>query len=253
MITDTHAHVWWSSFDADREQVFERAQAAGVSRMVLVGTDLASSRMAFELARSRPWVHPTAGMHPHDASQLDPSARETIAELCARPECVAVGESGLDWFKEFSPRAAQLAAFDWHAGLAVELNKPLIIHCREAHADLVPALDRHPGLRAVMHCYSMGSAELPAYLERGLYISFSGSVTYPRNTANQEAARAVPEDRLLVETDCPFLAPQSHRGRRNEPAFVRETLEFLARSRGTSWEVLAERTSANAQALFGWS
>ena len=192
-------------------------------------------------------------MHPHDASKLDSTARATIAALCARAQCVAVGESGLDWFKEFSPRAAQLEAFDWHARLAVELNKPLIIHCREAHADLVAALDRHPGLRAVMHCSSMGSAELPAYLERGLYISFSGSVTYPRNAANREAALAVPEDRLLVETDCPFLAPQSQRGRRNEPAFVRETLEFLARLRGTSMEALAERTSANAQVLFGWS
>lgn len=250
MITDTHAHVWWSDFDADREQVFERAQAAGVSRMVLVGTDLSSSRTAFELASSRDWVHPTAGMHPHDAKDLDEMARAGIRELCARSECVAVGESGLDWFKQYSPREVQLEAFHWHARLARELDKPLVIHCRDAHEALVAAIAEHPGLRAVMHCWSMGVAELEPYLERGFYISFSGVVTYPRNLDNRAAAAAVPADRLLVETDCPFLAPQSMRGQRNEPAFVRETLQCIAGVRGVGFEELARKTSANARELF---
>lgn len=250
MITDTHAHVWWSDFDADREEVFARAQAAGVSRMVLVGTDVESSRAAFALARDRGWVHPTAGIHPHDAKDCDAQARSIIRALCQQRECVAVGESGLDWFKLHSPRAVQLEAFHWHAALACELDKPLVIHCRDAHESLVEALAKHPGLRAVMHCYSMGVPELAPYLERGLYISFSGVVTYPRNEANRAAAQAVPADRLLVETDCPFLAPQSARGKRNEPAFVRETVDCIARLRGVSFEELAHTTSANARALF---
>ena len=251
MITDTHAHLWWSDFDADREAVFERAQAAGVSRMIVVGTDVASSKAAFELARGRDWVHPTAGMHPHDASELDTAARANLRELCQRRECVAVGESGLDWFKQHSPRDVQLQALHWHASLACELDKPLVIHCRDAHESLVAALGAHPKLRAVMHCWSMGAAELDPYLERGFYISFSGIVTYPRNEANRAAACAVPADRLLVETDCPFLAPQGLRGQRNEPAHVRETLACIARARGAGFEQLALQTSANARVLFG--
>jgi TatD DNase family protein len=250
LITDTHAHVTWESFDADREQVFARAAQAGVTRVVLVGTNLESSRAAFECARGRAGVHPTAGIHPHDAQAAGPAERAAIEELCARPECVAVGETGLDWFKQYSPREAQLASFRWQLRLARALDKPVIVHCRDAHADVLALLSEVPGLRGVMHCYSMGAEELPGYVALGLCISFSGVVTYPRNERNREAARAVPEELLLVETDCPFLAPEGRRGRRNEPAFVRETLEVLARLRGRTLEELAQTTSANAARLF---
>jgi TatD DNase family protein len=250
LITDTHAHVTWESFDADRDAVFARAAQAGVSRIVLVGTELESSRAAFECARGRAGVHPTAGIHPHDAEQAGPQVRAAIEELCARPECVAVGETGLDWFKQYSPREAQLASFRWQLELARALDKPVIVHCREAHADVLPLLRAVPGLRGVMHCYSMGAEELPGYVELGIFISFSGIVTYPRNDKNREAASAVPEELLLVETDCPYLAPQSRRGQRNEPACVRETLAEVARLRGKSLEELARATSANAQRLF---
>jgi TatD DNase family protein len=252
VITDTHAHVTWESFDTDREEVFARAAAAGVSRIVLVGTELESSRAAFACARGRPGVHPTAGIHPHDAQSAVPATRAAIEELCARPECVAVGETGLDWFKEHAPRAAQLESFRWQLGLARALDKPVIVHCREAHADVLALLREFPGVRGVMHCYTMGPAELPGYLELGFLISFSGVVTYARNDENRAAARAVPEDRLLVETDCPFLAPQGRRGQRNEPAFVRETLAEIARVRGAGLEELARATSANARRLFGF-
>jgi TatD DNase family protein len=253
LITDTHAHVTWESFDEDREQVFARAAEAGVTRIVLVGTNLDSSRAAFQCARGRPGVHPTAGIHPHDAQHAGPAERAAIEELCALPECVAVGETGLDWFKNYSPRESQLDSFRWQLRLAHALDKPVIVHCREAHGDVLALLSEVPGLRGVMHCYSMGAEELPGYVALGLCISFSGVVTYPRNERNREAAIAVPEELLLVETDCPFLAPEGRRGKRNEPAFVRETLAELARLRGRSLEDLARVTSANAARLFGFA
>ena len=250
MITDTHAHVFWNAFDEDREQVFTRARDAGVGRMVVVGTDLATSRACFALCAGRPGLYPTAGIHPHDASAIDAAALAEIEELCRAPECVAVGETGLDYFKEYSPRADQQRGFRWHAKLARELDKPLIVHCRDAHHDTLEILREVPGVRGVMHCYTMGPEELPGYLELGFHISFSGVVTYPKNEANREAARLVPEDRLLVETDCPFLSPQGLRGKRNEPAFVRHVLEVVASVRGAEPEQLALRTSANAARLF---
>lgn len=250
MITDSHAHVFWKSFDEDRDEVLERARSVGVDRMLIVGTDLASSNAAFELCRDRPGLFPTAGIHPHDASDVNDEIRASIRELCRAEECVAVGETGLDYFKEYSPREAQLTSFDWHLSLAAELQKPVVVHCRDAHEDTSALLAKHPGVQGVMHCYTMGVEELPVYLELDYYISFSGVVTYPKNESNREAARAVPEDRLLVETDCPFLSPQGHRGKRNEPALVKVTLEFLAELRGVSVEHLARATSDNASRLF---
>ena len=250
MITDSHAHVFWKTFDEDRDDVLARAREAGVDRMLIVGTDLNSSHAAFELCRNQPGLFPTAGIHPHDAGDANDAIRTSIEELCRRAECVAVGETGLDYFKEYSPREAQLENFAWHMELATELKKPVIVHCRDAHEDTSGLLANYPEVRGVMHCYTMGVEELPTYLELDYFISFSGVVTYPKNEANREAARAVPEDRLLVETDCPFLAPQGHRGKRNEPALVRVTLEFLSELRGVSLEHLARVTSENATRLF---
>jgi TatD DNase family protein len=252
VITDTHAHVFYDRFDADREAVLERARAAGVTRMVLVGTDVESSRQCFELAARHPGVlYPTAGIHPHDASRSDEAARAEIESLCRRPDCVAVGETGIDHYRHLSPRDAQLDNFRWHLRLARELDKPVIVHCREAHEDTLELLRERRGVRGVMHCYTYGERELPPYLELGLHISFSGVVTYPKNELNRAAARAVPLDRLLVETDCPYLAPQSKRGSRNEPALVREVLETLATVRGEGFDQLARATSDNAARLFG--
>ncbi len=250
MITDTHAHIFWDAYDEDRRAVIERAREAGVERVVVVGTDVATSRAAFELCRDEPGLFPTAGIHPHDASAADEQARAEIEALCRRPECVAVGETGLDYFKEYSPRAAQLASFGWHLELARRLERPVIVHCRDAHEDTARMIGAHPGVRGVMHCYTMGEAELAPYLEAGFYISFSGVVTFPGNELNRAAARAVPADRLLVETDCPFLAPQGHRGRRNEPALVCRVLEVVAEVRGEETASLAADTSANAERLF---
>ena len=251
MITDSHAHVWWDSYAEDRDAVLARAREAGVERMVVVGTDVASSRRSFELAETDAGLFPTAGIHPHDAKDADDAARAAIEELCRRPDCVAVGETGLDYFKEYSPREAQLENFEWHLSLARELGQPVVVHSRDAHEDMVATLARFPEVCGVMHCYTLGARELPAYLELGYSISFSGVVTYPRNDENREAAAAVPQDRLLVETDCPFLSPQGHRGRRNEPALVVRVLETVAQVRGQSVDELAAVTSRNAAELFG--
>ncbi len=251
MITDTHAHLFWDAFSADLEEVLDRARRAGVGRMVIVGTDLPSSRAAFELCRGRAGLYPTAGLHPHDAQSLGPLERAQLEELCARPECVAVGETGLDYFKEYSPREAQHAGFRWQIELARRLDKPLVVHSRDAHPDTARLLAERPGVRGVMHCYTMGPEELPTYLELGFYISFSGVLTYPKNEHIREAARLCPPERLLIETDCPFLAPQGQRGKRNEPALVRAVLERLAELRGVHPDALARATSSNASRLFG--
>lgn len=253
MITDTHVHVFWETFDGDRDEVLARARAAGVERMVVVGTDLETSRAAFELCAERPGLYPTAGVHPHDAAGAGVTVLREIERLCRRDECVAVGETGLDLFKEYSPRARQMENFRWHLDLARRIDKPVVVHCRDAHVDTARLLAEFPGARGVMHCYTMGPDELRPYLDAGFCISFSGVVTFPRNEANRLAAKAVPSDRLLVETDCPFLAPQGQRGKRNEPAFVTGVLETLAAVRGEPFEELARSTSVNADTLFGLS
>ena len=250
MITDTHAHIFWESFDEDRAKVVERARAGGVDRIVVVGTDLPSSRSAFELCEGEAGLYPTSGVHPHDAAGSTEEVRAEIEALCRREDCVAVGETGLDYFKEYSPREAQLDNFRWHLELGQELDKPVVVHSRDAHEDTVELIREAHGARGVMHCYTMGVEELPPYLEAGFYISFSGVVTFKKNEANRAAAREVPLDRLLVETDCPFLAPQGHRGKRNEPALVRVVLECIAAERGLPVEELAAITSANAERLF---
>ena len=231
--------------------VLERARAAGVDRMIIVGTNPETSRQAFALCEGETGLYPTAGIHPHDSAAHGAASRAEIAALCRRPECVAVGETGLDWFRAFSPREAQLENFRWHLELARELALPIIVHSREAHADTLALLGEFRGVRGVMHCYTLGERELAPYLELGMFISFSGVVTYPKNVDNRAAALAVPLDRLLVETDCPFLAPQGRRGKRNEPALVRLVLEHIAGLRDVEVETLAQQTSRNAASLFG--
>ncbi|MDP6384796.1 MAG: TatD family hydrolase [Planctomycetota bacterium] len=251
MIIDTHSHLFWKDFDEDRSEVLIRARANGVERMLVVGTDVSTSEAAWDLCQDEPGLYPTAGIHPHDAQAMDdPGALDRIEEICRRAGCVAVGETGLDFFKEYSPREAQERAFRWHLNLARELDKPVIIHCREAHEATLAAIREYPGVRGVMHCYTMGPGELHHYLDAGLYISFSGIVTFPKSEANRAAATEVPLERLLVETDCPFLAPQGHRGKRNEPAYTRVVLEHIAEARGLEAVELAQITSHNANALF---
>ncbi|MEM9382872.1 MAG: TatD family hydrolase [Planctomycetota bacterium] len=250
-VVDSHCHVWWDRFDGDRDATLARARASGVDRMIVVGTTPETSRASLELAAREEGLFGTAGLHPHDAAAFGPEVQDELEALCAREDCVAVGETGLDWFKEWAPREDQLASFRWHLDLARRLAKPVVIHSRDAHEDTARLVAEAPGVTGVMHCFVMGPAELDVYVDAGLYISFSGIVTFPASGENQEAARRCPADRLLVETDAPFLAPVPHRGKRNEPAFCADTLRFVAELRGESVEDVAARTSANAERLFG--
>lgn len=257
MIFDSHTHLYWKSFDDDRDAMLARARDAGVTRMLVIGTEVESSRAALELAHAHDFIWASVGIHPCDVAPEGNNAETlaTIAELARDERCVAIGETGLDYYWDRVPAAPQKESFRWHLELADALAKPVVVHCRDAHDDthaiLRAALEggAHPG--GVMHCFTMGPDELDAYTALDMYISYSGVVTYPRNDANREAARRTPEDRVLVETDCPFLPPQPWRGKRNEPAYVRNVVECIAEVRGTAVEAVARTTTANALRLFG--
>ena len=254
MFVDTHAHLFYPDFAADFDALVGRARADGVERFVVVGVDEATSRAAIELCRGRERFHPTAGVHPHEAASFDAAARAAIESMCRLDEVVGVGESGLDWFKEFSPRAAQLEAFRWHCDLSRELDKALVVHCRDAFAECFAAIEASGARRGVFHCFTGGVEEARRALELGFHVSFSGVVTYPRNEALREAARFVPAERLLLETDCPYLLPRTLRpmpkDRRNEPAFLPHILAALARDRGESVGDTAAATTATARRFF---
>ncbi|MDF1836470.1 MAG: TatD family hydrolase [Planctomycetota bacterium] len=251
MVIDSHAHLYWKRFDQDREQVIDNALAAGVDHIVIPGTNLATSKEAVELSQAWGHLHSAAGMHPSDSMDDSPESRAALAELMALPECVAIGEAGLDFFHQDNPSLEiQEACFRWQLEKAIEHDKPIIVHCRDSHEDTLRCVRDYPGLRGVLHCFTMGAEEMQAYVDVGFHISFSGVVTYPKNEANREAARLTPEDRILVETDSPFLAPQGYRGKRNEPAYVVHVLREVARVRGMDEGAMATITDNNAKALF---
>lgn len=247
---DSHCHVFREEFTPDFDDTLRRAADAGVTGMIVVGTTPETSERALELSSEHPGLFGSAGLHPHEAATFDDDTRDRIRVLATREDCVAVGESGLDWFKEWAPRAAQLASFRWHLELARELDKPIIIHSRDAHEDTLALVREFPGVRGVMHCFVMGEEEMHPYVDAGLFISFSGIVTFKGSRANQAAARACPADRILVETDAPFLAPVPHRGKRNEPAYCADTLRFVADLRDEDPIELGRVTMANTKRLF---
>ncbi len=255
-LVDTHAHLDAPPFDGDREAVVQRAREAGIA-VVTMGTDLESSRRAVELAeRYAPWVWAAVGVHPHEArryvhkGRFDPRALEELERLLQRERVVAVGEIGLDYFKEFSPRDAQTIALEAQLELAQRCEKPVVLHNRDSEGDLIPVLKRY-SVGGVWHSFTGDRALLERVLELGLYVGVNGIVTFPKSQALQEAVRAAPLDKLVVETDAPYLAPVPHRGKRNEPLFVRDVAAFVARLKGLPLEGLARATTQNARALFG--
>jgi TatD DNase family protein len=249
-LVDTHAHVMDDAFDADRPAVLERAQAGGVAALVCVGYDLATSRAAVDLAARLPWVWATVGIHPNAVASASPADFEQVERLASSARVVGIGETGLDYYRDRTPASRQWEALDWHIRLAEERDLPLIVHNRLADADVAAALTARAA-RGVLHCFS---SDDPAYLERmlaaGYSVSFAGPLTFKNNAGLAEMAARVPLDRLLVETDCPYLAPVPCRGRRNEPAFVRYTAERLAQIRSLPLEQLAERVWANSLRVF---
>jgi TatD DNase family protein len=251
-LVDAHCHLADEAFDHDRAAVLDRARAAGVGHVVVIGESLAGSARAVALAASQPGLSATAGVHPHEAAGWSPEAERRVRELLARAEVVAVGETGLDYHYDHAPRSAQRAAFEAHLGLAAELERPVVVHAREADADIGALLAVwSPRLPAVvLHSFSGGDDLFRAGMEIGAYFSFSGMITF-KSWSRPRYLTACPPDRLLVETDAPFLAPVPHRGHRNEPAYVREVAESLARARGEPFAELAGRCATNARRVFG--
>ena len=248
---DTHAHLHFPEFDADREAMLARARAAGVRRMVTIGTDADTTRAAIAVAEREGDVWATAGVHPHDAGESDDAALAEVERLAGDPRVVAIGEIGLDFFRNLSPREAQERVFRRFIALARRVRKPVVVHCRDAHAEVLGILteERVSEVGGIMHCFS-GDVEIARRcLDLGLVISLAGPVTYPNARALPDVARFVPADRLVIETDCPFLPPQGYRGKRNEPAYLALTATRVAELRGESLETLARRTSDNARRL----
>jgi TatD DNase family protein len=244
---DTHAHL--DAFE-DAGPVLDRARAAGVTRVITVGTSIESCRASLALCDEQEGVFAALGLHPHEAGAVGGREVDELRDLLSHPKAVAVGETGLDHYRDLAPRDRQAWAFRAQAELAAEAAKPLVVHTRAADADTVAALRALPDdLRVVLHCFS-SSALLEPALEHGWYVSFAGNVTYPKARELRWTAARVPADRLLAETDCPYLAPQPVRGRRNEPAFVTHTVAALAEARGEDAPSVEQRIEGNAAALF---
>jgi TatD DNase family protein len=250
---DTHAHLHFPGFDEDRAAVLARARAAGVRRMLTIGTDAPTSQAAIALAAREADVWATVGVHPHDAGESDDAALAEVERLAAQPRVVAIGEIGLDFFRNLSPPDVQERVFRRYLGLARRLAKPVVLHCRDAHAEMLAILaeERVGEVGGFMHCFSGDVEVARRCLDLGLLISLAGPVTYPNARALPDVARFVPGDRLVVETDCPFLPPQGYRGKRNEPAYLGITAARVAELRGEPLAALAERTSENARRLLG--
>ncbi len=254
MLVDTHTHVDARQFASDREAVIAAAKAAGIAMLVDPGCDLPSSRAAVDLAARHPGqVFAAVGIHPHDASSYTDEALAELRALAGKPGVVAIGETGLDYYRMLSPREQQLRSLERQLALGRELNLPIILHNRDSHADLMALLREHAaGMRGVFHCFSGDRQMAEDCLSfAGFYLSFAGPLTYRANTALAEVAAWAPLERVLVETDSPYLTPHPFRGRRNEPKHVALVAAKLAELRGLPLEAIAEMTTRNARALFG--
>ena len=252
MLVDAHCHLGDRAFETDRDAVLDRARAAGVAHVMVIGESLAGSERAVALARDVHGLSATAGVHPHDASSWSADVEGRLRDLLAAPETVAVGETGLDYHYDHSPREAQRRAFEAQLGLAAELGKPVVVHAREADADMAAMLRGWKGEKGavVLHSFSSGADVWEAGMAIGAYFSFSGMITF-KSWTPVVPLTAYPPNRLLVETDSPFLAPVPHRGKRNEPAYVREVAARAAALCGEPLETLAQRTTENARRCFG--
>ena len=249
-VIDSHAHLDSLKFDRDREAAIDRARQAGVVAILNVGGDLASSQAALALAERYDFIYAAVGVHPHDARTVAPAVLDELRALAPHPKVVAIGEIGLDYYRDLSPRPVQRQAFADQLALAAELGLPVVVHSREALDDVLAALRGWEG-SGVLHSYSGGPERLDEVLELGFSIGISGPVTFPKSEPLRAVAAAVPLERLLVETDCPYLTPVPYRGRRNEPAYVRYVAEAVARARGMEADSLARAAAGNARRLFG--
>ncbi|CCQ91851.1 conserved hypothetical protein [Nitrospina gracilis 3/211] len=256
MIIDTHAHMDMTDFDADRDEMIQRAVESGVKYIVNIGCDIPSSTRSVELTEEHDFIYASVGIHPHDVKDIDENTYLELKELLQHPRVIAVGETGLDYFKNYSPHDLQREHFRKHIELAREHRKPLVIHTRDAKEDTIAILSEYypndPNARSgIFHCFTGDQELAEAALAMGFYISFSGVVTFKNAEELRAVAKTIPADRLFVETDCPYMAPVPMRGKRNEPAFVNHTANFLAELRGTSVQDLHRTVELNFFDLYG--
>jgi TatD DNase family protein len=252
LLVDTHCHLYHRDYDADREAVIARAAAAGVAQMVVIGYDLSSSEAAVRLANGDPRLFATVGIHPHDAATLDEVALGRLRQLAADPRVVAVGEIGLDFYRNLSPREHQERAFRVQVELARELALPIVLHTRESDAEVLALLEewREGDYRGILHCFGNDAATAERAFELGLHVGIGGVLTFKNARALQETVRSLPLDRIVLETDCPYLAPHPFRGKRNEPAYVPLIAAKLAELHERPVEEVAATSTANARRLF---
>ena len=255
MMIDTHAHVDMDSYDEDREETIQRARESGVKYMVNIGCDIESSQRSVELTERYDFIYATAGVHPHDTKNIHGDTYDQLRILLDHPKVIALGEIGLDYFKNYSPQDVQRKHFRKQIELAKELDKPIIIHSRDAKQDMMSILsdyyDDPNGKSGIFHCFSDDQELADAALAMGFYISFAGTVTFKNADNLRQVAKTIPADRLFAETDCPFMAPVPKRGKRNEPAFVNHTAAKLAEVRGLKIEDVERTMELNFHDLFG--
>lgn len=247
---DTHAHLLDERFDDDRDEMIKKLPEMGVAGMIEVGCTAEESRRVVKLAESVDYIWAAVGVHPHDAAEAAPDYIEQLETLAAHPKAVAIGEIGLDYYYDFSPRDVQRKVFERQLELARRLDMPVAIHMREATQDTLAILREQKRLRGVMHCFSGSPETAEICLNLGLHISFTGSVTFKNAHKVVEAAGVVPLERLMAETDCPYLAPEPVRGRRNDPGNVRYVIEKLAEIKGIKADEMAEINIRNAKGLY---
>ena len=264
-LVDTHAHLDSPRFEPDREEVIARALEGGVVQMVTVGTDLESSRAAIALSDQHPGVYATVGIHPHASADLRPDALDELAALASHPKVVAIGEIGLDYYRNYAPHEAQCTAFERQLALAAVTGKPIVVHIRDRSASagayeavlarlaewVSARAAKGSGPRGVLHCFSGDLEPAQRGLELGFYLGIDGPVTYPNAVALRQLVAQVPLERLLLETDCPYLTPQARRGERNEPAFLPYIAQHVSEVLALPLCRVAEQTTANARYLFG--
>ena len=252
---DSHAHIDGPQFAEDREAMLARAQAAGVTTLLAIGTGPGPEQLdaALPYAESHNWIYTTVGIHPHDAKEVTPTHLDTLAALAKHPKVIAWGEIGLDYFYDHSPRDIQETVFRQQMDLAHSAKLPIIIHCRDAWDDCLRLLDevwKPTGLGGILHCFTSTLAHAQKGLDMGFQISFTGNISYPKAQNIRDVAKALPLSNILIETDSPYLAPQPHRGKRNEPAYVLEVAKALANVRDLDLQEIAAQTTENFRRFF---
>ena len=254
-LIDSHAHVDDSRFDEDREEMFGRARAAGVMTLLAIGTGPGTEKLdaALPFAEAYEWIYTTVGIHPHEAKDVTQAHLDELARLARHPKVIAWGEIGLDYFYDHSPRDVQERVFRDQMGLAAQAKLPIIIHCRDAWGDCLRFIEevwRPTGLGGILHCFTSTLEDARRGVDMGFMVSFAGNSTYPKTQNLRDVAKALPLENILIETDSPYLAPQPHRGKRNEPAYVAEVARTLASVRDLPADEFAARTAGNFRRFF---